>query len=191
MSDAVIASGIVAVAVFGFAPQNNAMLAAGAERTFKPVLDSMIASICGWLLLFGIAFVILQLLPQWASGVAMFLASVFLAMAGLTRYLADPGNPRQPVIAATRPAFPLQNLRSPESWAVTVFLAGSAHSGTVTLAAAFVGLTAMTAFGLSLWAIAGWSGCQHLTSGWHRRHLDWGFGILMFLAAIASLAPGG
>ncbi|WP_417407785.1 hypothetical protein [Hoeflea sp.] len=190
MSDAVIASGIVAVAVFGFAPQNKAMLAAGAERTFKPVLDGMITSICGWLLLFGIAFVVLQLLPPWASGVAMFLASLLLAMAGLTRYLADPGNPRQPVMAAIRPPFPLQQLQSPESWAVTVFLAGSAHSGTVTLAAAFVGLTLLTTFGLSLWAIAGWSGCQHLTSGWHRRHLDWAFGILMFIAAIASMVPG-
>lgn len=190
MSDAVIASGVVAVAVFGFAPQNNAMLAAGAERTFKPVIDGMVTSICGWLLLFGLALAMLHLLPPWTSGVAMFFASLLLAMAGLTRYLAAPNNPRQPVIAATRPALPLQHLQSPESWAVAFFLAGSAVSGSVTLATAFAGLTLLTTFGLSLWAIAGWSGCQYLTSGWHRRHLDWAFGILMFVAAIASLVPG-
>jgi len=190
MSDVVIALGVVAVAVFGFAPQNNAMLMAGAERTFKPVIDGMISSTCGWLLLFGLALGVLQLLPPWTSGVAMVIASLLLALAGLTRFLADPGNPRQPVIAAIHPALPLQQLQSPESWAVAFFLAGSAVSGSVTLAAAFAGLTLLTTFGLSLWAMAGWSGCQYLTSGWHRRHLDWAFGILMFVAAIASLVPG-
>lgn len=190
MSDAVIASGVVAAAVFGFAPQNHAMLAAGAERTFKPVIDGIIASICGWLILFALALGLLHLLPAWASSVSMVLASLFLAMAGLTRYLADPGAARQPALAPGIAPLPLLQARSPESWAVTVFLAGSALSGSVTLAAAFAGLTVLTAFGLSLWAMAGWSGCQYLTSGWHRRHLDWGFGILMFVAAIASLVPG-
>jgi hypothetical protein len=191
MSDAVIASGVVAVAVFGFAPQNNAMLAAGAERTFRPVIDGMVASLCGWLLLFGLALGVLSLLPSWTSGAAMIFAALLLAMAGLTRYLADPGNPGQPVTAVAGPALPLQHLQSPESWAVAFFLAGSAISGSVTLAAAFAGLTLLTAFGLSLWALAGWSGCQYLTSGWHRRHLDWTFGILMFVAAMASMVPGG
>ncbi|MEM5473366.1 hypothetical protein WNZ14_16670 [Hoeflea sp. AS60] len=190
MSDAVTASGIVAVAVFGFAPQNNAMLAAGAERTFKPVIDGMIASICGWLLLFGLALGALSLLPVWTSSLAIIFASLVLAMAGLSRYLADPSNPRQPVVSAASPALPLHHLQSPESWAVAFFLAGSAISGSMTLAAAFTGLTLLTTFGLSLWAMAGWSGCQHLTSQWHRRHLDWTFGILMFVAAIASLVPG-
>ena len=191
MSDAVIASGVVAVAVFGFAPQNNAMLTAGAERTFRPVLDGMISSICGWLSLFALALGVLHLLPQWVSGTAMVLASLLLALSGLTRYMADPGNPGQQEAGFVRPALPLQHLKSPESWAVAFFLAGSALSGSMTLAAAFAGLTLLTASGLSLWAAAGWSGCQYLTSGWHRRHLDWGFGILMFVAAIASLAPGG
>ncbi len=190
MSDAVIASGVVAVAVFGFAPQNNAMLAAGAERTFRPVIDGMIASICGWLLLFALALAVLHLLPSWASGLAIVFASLLLAMAGLSRYLADPGNQRQSVFSAASRALPIHHLRSPESWAVAFFLAGSAVSGSMTLAAAFTGLTLLTTFGLSLWAMAGWSGCQHLTSGWHRRHLDWTFGILMFVAAVASLVPG-
>ncbi|MCC0033875.1 MAG: hypothetical protein H6887_01255 [Hoeflea sp.] len=191
MSDAVIASGVVAVAVFGFAPQNNAMLTAGAERTFKPVLDGMVSSICSWLSLFALALAVLHLLPQWASGTAMVLASLLLALSGLTRYMADPGNPLQQEAGSVRPALPLQHLKNPESWAVAFFLAGSALSGSMTLAAAFTGLTLLTASGLGLWAVAGWSGCQYLTSGWHRRHLDWGFGILMFVAAIASLAPGG
>lgn len=189
MSDAVIASGVVAVAVFGFAPQNRAMLAAGAARTFKPVLDGLIASLCGWLLLFALALVALYLVPPWASGVGMVLASLLLALAGLGRYFADPAASGEYLPSASNSALPLQHLKSPESWAVAVFLAGSALSGTVTLAAAFIGLTVLTAFGLSLWAMAGWSGCQYLTSGWHRRHLDWSFGILMFVAAIASLAP--
>lgn len=190
MSEPVIVSGLVAVVVFGFAPQNNAMLAAGAERAIKPVVDGMIASICSWLLLFAMALGALQVLPAWMSGAAMVLASLLLAMAGLTRFMADPDNPRQPVVADGDPALPLQHLTSPESWAVAFFLAGSAVSGSVTLSAAFAGLTLLTALGLSLWAVAGWSGCAYLTSGWHRRHLDWGFGILMFVAAIASLAPG-
>ena len=193
MSDAVIASGVVAVAVFGFAPQNGAMLTAGAARTFKPVLDGMIASLCGWLLLFGLSLGILHLLPPWANSAGMILASLYLALAGLTRYLADPGatrQARQPASGPQASPLPLQQLQSPESWAVAMFLAGSALSGSVTLAAAFVGLILLTTFGLSLWAAAGWSGCAYLTSGWHRRHLDWAFGILMFVAAIASLAPG-
>ena len=139
MSDAVIASGVVAVAVFGFAPQNNAMLTAGAERTFKPVLDGMILSICGWLSLFALALGVLHLLPQWASGTAMVLASLLLALSGLTRYMANPGNPLQQEAGSVRPALPLQHLRNPESWAVAFFLAGSALSGSMTLAAAFAG----------------------------------------------------
>ena len=95
MSDAVIASGVVAVAVFGFAPQNNAMLAAGAARAFKPVLDGLIASICGWLILFALALGVLHLLPIWASSVSMVLASLLLALSGMTRYLANPGAARQ------------------------------------------------------------------------------------------------
>ena len=189
MSDAVIASGLIAVAVFGFAPQNHAMLAAGAARSFKPVLDGMIASLCGWLLLFGLALGVLQFLPTWMSGAAMVFASLLLALAGLGRYMADPGTARDPVAPFTQKLLPLHHLQSPESWAVAFFLAGSSASGSVTLAAAFVGLTLLTTFGLSLWALAGWSGCQYLTSRWHRRHLDWAFGILMFVAAIASLAP--
>ncbi|GAB5463539.1 hypothetical protein [Hoeflea alexandrii] len=190
MSNAVIAAGVVAVAVFGFAPQNNAMLTAGAERAFKPVIDGMIASICGWLVLFALALGVLHLLPSWMSGAAVILAALLLAVSGLTRYMADPGYPQQQG-GAGGPALPLQHLRSPESWAVAFFLAGSALSGSVTLAAAFAGLTLLTASGLGLWAVAGWSGCQYLSSGWHRRHLDWGFGILMFVAAIAALMPGG
>jgi hypothetical protein len=187
MSNAVIAAGVVAVAVFGFAPQNNAMLTAGAERAFKPVIDSMIASICAWLVLFALALGLLHLLPSWASGAAVILAALLLAVSGLTRYMADPGNLQQQAGAA----LPLAHLRSAESWAVAFFLAGSALSGSVTLAAAFAGLTLLTASGLGLWAVAGWSGCQYLSSGWHRRHFDWGFGILMFVAAIAALVPGG
>ncbi|KJS08413.1 MAG: hypothetical protein VR78_18250 [Hoeflea sp. BRH_c9] len=189
MSNAVIASGLVASAVFGFAPQNSAMLAAGAARTFRPVLDGMIASLCGWVALFGLALVALHFSPPWVAGVSMVLASLVLALAGLSRYLAQPARSADPAPSAGGSS--LQHLRSPESWAVAVFLAGSALSGSLTLAAAFAGLTLLTAFGLSLWAMAGWSGCQYLTSGWHRRHLDWGFGILMFMAAIASLVPAG
>lgn len=191
MTDAVIASGVVAVAVLGFAPQNNAMLTAGAERTFRPVIDGMVSSICGWLSLFALALGVLHLLPHWVSGMAMVLASLLLALSGLTRYMADPGSPRQQQAVSGHPTLPVQHLKSPESWAVAFFLAGSALSGSMTLAAAFAGLTLLTASGLALWAVAGWSGCQYLTSGWHRRHLDWGFGILMFVAAIASLAPAG
>ncbi|VVT17939.1 hypothetical protein [Hoeflea sp. EC-HK425] len=191
MSDAVIACGVVAVAVLGFAPQNNAMLTAGAERTFKPVIDGMISSICGWLSLFALALGVLHLMPQWMSGTAMVLASLLLALSGLTRYMADPGTPLEQEAAPVRPTLPVQNLQSPESWAVAFFLAGSALSGSVTLASAFAGLTLLTASGLGLWAVAGWSGCLYLSSGWHRRHFDWGFGILMFVAAIAALMPGG
>ena len=190
MSNAVIAAGVVAVAVFGFAPQNNAMLTAGAERTLKPVIDGMIASICSWLLLFALALGMLHLLPSWASGAAVILAALVLAASGLTRYMADPGKPWQQAGRAGL-ALPLEHLRSVESWAVAFFLAGSALSGSVTLSAAFAGLTLICVSGLCLWALAGWSGCQYLTSGWHRRHLDWGFGILMFVAAIAALTPGG
>jgi len=189
MSDAVIASGVVAVAVLGFAPQNRAMLAAGAGHTFKPVIDGIIASLCGWLLLFALALAALHISPAWMSSVSMVLASLLLALAGLSRYLADPTRPIEPAPQADQSSLPLHLMQSPESWAVAVFLAGSALSGTVTLAAAFIGLTVLTAFGLSLWAMAGWSGCAYLTSGWHRRHLDWAFGILMFVAAIASLVP--
>lgn len=189
MSDAVIASAVVAVAVFGFAPQNQAMLAAGAERTVKPVIDGMIASLCGWLLLFGLALGVLQLLPAWISGASMIFASLVLAVAGLSRYMADPGAVRDPAAAISQPAIPRHHLQSPESWAVAFFLAGSAAGGSMTLAAAFVGLTLLTSFSLALWATAGWSGCQYLTSRWHRRYLDWAFGILMFIAAVASLAP--
>ena len=190
MSDAVVASGVVAATVFGFGAQNRAMLSAGAARAIRPVIDGMIASISGWLLLFALALSGLHLLPGWVSSLAMISASLLLAMAGLSRFLADPSAPKHALGHSSASAHPLQNLQSPESWAVAVFLAGSALSGTVTLASAFVGLTLLTAFGLSLWAIAGWSGCQYLTSGWHRRHLDWAIGILMFVAAMASLVPG-
>ncbi|SOE17409.1 hypothetical protein SAMN05877838_2308 [Hoeflea halophila] len=191
MSDAVIASGVVAVAVFGFAPQNQAMLAAGAARTVRPVLDTMFVSLCGWLLLFGLALGLLRLLPAWIGGAAVIFASLLLAVAGLSRYMADPGTRRDPVAAITHPALPRHYLQSPESWAVAFFLAGSAAGGSVTLAAAFAGLTLLTIFSLALWATAGWAGCQYLASRWHRRHLDWGLGILMFFAAMASLTPSG
>jgi len=187
MSDAVIATGVVAVAVFGFAPQNSAMLAAGAERTLKPVFDGIVSSLCGVLLLFALALAALYSLPLWLSKVSMVLASLLLALAGLSRYLnaPDTGHPT----ATAGSWLPSQTLRNPESWAVAVFLAGSTLNGSVTLAAAFAGLTVLTAFALAVWAIAGWSGCAYLTSGWHRRHLDWAFGILMVVAALASLVP--
>jgi hypothetical protein len=190
MADAVMVSGVVAVAVFGFAPQNNAMLTAGAERSFKPVIDGMILSICGWLSMFALALCVLYLLPPWMSGTSMVLASLLLALSGLTRYMADPGNPWQRQAVAVRSALPVECLKSLESWAVVFFLAGSALSGSMTLAAAFAGLVLLTATGLSLWAAAGWSGCEYLTSGWHRRHLDWGLGLLMFVAAVAALLVG-
>lgn len=185
MSNAIIASGVVAVVVFGFAPQNNAMLAAGAQRTLKSVLDCLVASLCGWLVPFGAALGILALLPPWAAGAASVLALLFLALAGLARYVADPNAPARPRRRSLPP--PFEQLGSPESWAVALFLAGSAITGSLTLATAFAGLTLMAAFGLSLWALAGWSGCGHLTSGWQRRHLDWALGVLMFVAATASL----
>ncbi|MEQ8305879.1 MAG: hypothetical protein RIA09_04900 [Hoeflea sp.] len=190
MADAVIVSGVVAVAVFGFAPQNNAMLTAGAGKSFKPVIDGMILSICGWLSMFALALGMLYLLPPWMSGTSMVLASLLLALSGLTRYMADPGSPWQQQAGAVRSALPVQYLKSLESWAVVFFLAGSALSGSMTLAAAFAGLVLLTATGLSLWAAAGWSGCEYLASGWHRRHLDWGLGLLMFVAAVAALLVG-
>ncbi|MEQ8479950.1 MAG: hypothetical protein RIC18_04765 [Hoeflea sp.] len=190
MADAVMVSGVVAVAVFGFAPQNNAMLTAGAERSFRPVLDGMILSICGRLSMFALALGMLYLLPPWMSGTSMVLASLVLALSGLTRYMADPGSPWQQPAGPVSPALPVQYLKSLEGWAVVFFLAGSALSGSMTLAAAFTGLVLLTASGLGLWAAAGWSGCEYLTSGWHRRHLDWGLGLLMFIAAIAALLVG-
>ncbi len=150
------------------------MLTAGAERTFKPVIDGMISSIRGWLSLFALALGVLHLMPQWMSGTAMVLASLLLALSGLTRYMADPGTPLEQEAAPVRPTLPAQDLQSPESWAVAFFLAGSALSGSMTLAAAFAGLTLLTASGLSLWAMAGWSGCRYLTSGWHRRTFSTG-----------------
>ena len=187
MSDAVIATGVVAVAVFGFAPQNNAMLAAGAGRALKPVVEGMISSISSVLLLFALSLAALYSLPPWMSKVSMVLASLLLALAGLSRYLNDPDAGRPAVTTVSWQS--AQIFSSPESWGVAVFLAGSALSGSVTLAAAFAGLTLLSAFALAVWAIAGWSGCAYLTSGWHRRHLDWAFGILMVVAALASLVP--
>lgn len=105
MSDAVMVSGVVAVAVFGFAPQNNAMLTAGAERAFRPVIDGMILSICGWLSMFALALGVLYLLPPWMSGTSMVLASLVLALSGLTRYMADPGSPWQQQAGPARPPF--------------------------------------------------------------------------------------
>ncbi|OCW55831.1 hypothetical protein [Hoeflea olei] len=185
MSNAVIASGVVAVAVFGFAPQNRAMLAAGAERTLRAVLDCLLASLFGWLLPFGVALGVLLLLPPWAAGATSILALLFLALAGLARYVADPDAPAPPRRHSPPP--PFEHLGSPESWAVAMFLAGSALTGSLTLATAFAALTLMAAVGLGMWALAGWSGCGHLVSGWHRRHLDWALGMLMFVAATASL----
>lgn len=190
MTDAVIASGVVAAVVLGFGAQNHAMLATGAERSLRLVADGMVASLSGGLMLFAVALAGLHLLPSWVSSVSMVLASLLIAMAGLARYLADPGAPAQDAPEANIAALSLQHLRSPESWAVAVFLAGSALSGSMTLAMAFAGLTLLSAIGLSLWAMAGWSGCAYLTYGWHRRHLDWTVGILMFVAAMTSLVPG-
>lgn len=189
MSDAVIASGVVAAVVLGFGAQNHAMLATGAERSFRLVADGMIASISGGLMLFALALACLHLSPAWVSSLSMFGASLILAMAGLARYLADPAAPGQAAPAANIATLSLQHLRSTESWAVAVFLAGSALSGSLTLAAAFAGLTLLSVIGLSLWAMAGWTGCAYLTYGWHRRHLDWTVGILLFVAAMASLVP--
>tara|TARA_R110002020_G_scaffold18931_28_gene65537 strand:- start:10906 stop:11409 length:504 start_codon:yes stop_codon:yes gene_type:complete len=165
------------------------MLAAGAERAFKPVLDGLVSSLCGWLSLLGLALCALFVLPPWVNGGAMILASLYLALAGLARYVSDPGPSSRTHPAPGLSALPWQQMRSPESWAVAIFLAGSALSGSLTLAAAFAGLTLLAALGLCLWALAGWSGCLHLRSDWHRRHLDWGFGILLFVAAMASLIP--
>lgn len=187
MSDAVIASGVVAVAVFGFAPQNNAMLAAGAEKAIRPVVDGMITSLCGWLAMFGLTLGLLALSAAWVSTAAMILASLYLALAGLARYLAEPATDTQSPRCRPASVLPLQYLQSPECWAAAVFLAGSTLCGSVTLAAAFAGLVLLTTFGLSLWAMAGWSGCRFLASGWQRRYLDWAFGLLMFVAAISSL----
>lgn len=191
MSDAVIASGVVAAVVLGFGAQNHAMLATGAERSFRLVADGMIASISGGLVLFAMAVAGLHLLPSWVSSVSMIVASLILAMAGLARYLADPGATQEVAPEANIVTLSLKHLQSPESWALAMFLAGSTLSGSMSLATAFAGLTLLSVFGLSLWAMAGWSGCAYLGYGWHRRHLDWAFGILMFVAAVASLAPPG
>ena len=191
MSDPLVTSGVIAVAVLGFAPQNNAMLAAGANRAFGPILDGILIGLCSWLLLFAAALGALHLLPAWCATAAIIGAALVLATAGLARYAADPGHPRQPADPASPSLLPWRHIKSPESWAVAFLLAGSAATGSFTLAAAFAALTLLTTSGLGLWAAAGWSGCLHLSSGWNRRHLDWGFGLLMFVAAIASLAPAG
>jgi hypothetical protein len=91
------------------------MLAAGAGRTFKPVIDGMIASLCGWLLLFALALAALHISPAWMSSVSMVVASLLLALAGLSRYLADPTLPSGPAPQADESSLPLHLLQSPES----------------------------------------------------------------------------
>jgi hypothetical protein len=200
MSSAVIASGVVAVVVLGFGAQNRAMLSAGAAGSLRPVFDNMVASISGGLLQFTLAFGTLHFFEAWVGSTAMILASLLLAVSGLARYFdaprggydmreADmmPAHPAEPDAAL----LPMEHFKSAESWAVAFFLAGATCSGAVSLAAAFAGLIMFSAAGLGIWALAGWSGCLHLASNWHRRHLDWGLGLMMFFAAVAAICAVG
>mgnify|MGYP003674751020 CR=1 FL=1 len=203
MSEAIVTSGVIAVVVLGFGAQNRAMLAAGAARSLRPVVDGMVASIGGGLMLFALAFGALHFFAAWVSSTAMIIAALFLALSGLGRYVATPPGGYGPGeadeadmarVLAFKPdaaMLPMDHFKSAESWALALFLGGAAGSGSVSLSGAFAGLTLLSAAALGIWALAGWSGCLHLASNWHRRHLDWAFGILMFVAALASLAPSG
>ncbi|WP_420408960.1 hypothetical protein [Hoeflea sp.] len=162
------------------------MLTVGAKRSFGPILDAMIVGILQALFQVGLVLAILHILPAWAGTAAMIAAALFLAVAGLSRYFADP-KPGSDKPDAGLPS----PLAGPENWGAAVFLAGAASSGALTLAAAFAGLTLLSAFAMAVWAVAGWSGCADLESGWHRRHLDWGFGLLMFIAATTAVLAGG
>lgn len=203
MSEAVVTSGVIAVVALGFGTQNRAMLAAGAARSLRPVLDGMVASIGGEVMLFALAFGALHLFAPWVSSTTMIFAALLLALSGLGRYVATPPEGCGPDqadeadmarVLAFRPnaaMLPMGHVKSAESWALALFLAGAASSGSVSLAGAFAGLTLLSAAGLAIWALAGWSGCLHLASSWHRRHLDWGLGLLMFFAATAAIFAGG
>lgn len=187
--------------VLGFGAQNRAMLAAGAARSLRPVVDSMVASIGGGLMMFALALGALHFFAPWVSSVAMVGAALLLALSGLARYIMAPpgGYGRGPGeadaavgaqasgLAPGAALLPMEQFRSAESWALALFLAGAAGSGSISLSFAFAGLTLLSAAGLGIWALAGWSGCLHLASNWHRRHLDWGLGLLMFFAATAAV----
>lgn len=190
MTSSVVATGLIAAVVFGFGAHSQAMFRAGGQRMLRPVIDAFTANLVGWLLMFAVALAALYFFPAWASSVAIFVSAIFLALAGAARYLAPPGAFARDLPAATRSSAFLPVPRAGEAWAMAFFLAGSALTGSVTLAVAFAGLTVLTVLGLCLWAAAGWSGCQMLSSGWHRRHLDWAFGIFLFVAGIAALLPG-
>ncbi|WP_394689963.1 hypothetical protein [Hoeflea sp.] len=203
MTEAVVTSGVIAVVALGFGTQNRAMLSAGAAHSLRPVVDGMVASIGGELVLFALAFGGLHLFAPWVSSTTMIIAALMLALSGLGRYVATPPRGYGPGqadeadmarVLAFKPnaaLLPMDHFKSAESWALALFLAGAASSGSVSLAGAFAGLTLLSAAGLGVWALAGWSGCLHLASNWHRRHLDWGLGLLMFFAATAAIFSGG
>jgi hypothetical protein len=185
MSSAVIASGVVAVVVLGFGAQNRAMLSAGAAGSLRPVFDNMVASISGGLLQFTLAFGTLHFFEAWVSSTAMILASLLLAVSGLARYFDAPRggyDMREADMMPVHPAepdaamLPMELSRAPKAGRWRSFLPAPC-SGAVSLAAAFAGLIMFSAAGLGIWALAGWSGCLHLASSWHRRHLDWGLGL--------------
>jgi hypothetical protein len=121
-------------------------------------------------MLFALALGALHFFAAWVSSMAMVGAALLLALSGLARYiLAPPGGYG----------------RGPGE-------ADAAVSAQAHRLAPGAELLPMEHFrSTESWALAGWSGCLHLASSWHRRHLDWGLGLLMFFAATAAVFSGG